>query len=93
MHSDKKRSKRKGSKDDTPNRLALPKASKNLLGTGRLEAECEEALERLIAESEHDTGGNPDEHQERIPTVRSTYQGVGRRAGPQTETRVALHRS
>ncbi|EFX69269.1 hypothetical protein DAPPUDRAFT_113827 [Daphnia pulex] len=54
MHSDKKRSKRKGSKDDTPNRLALPKASKNL--SERVITDSEESMNRVLAESEPDSG-------------------------------------
>jgi hypothetical protein len=59
MHSDKKRSKRKGSKDDTPNRLALPKVNKALLrDPDQLEAECDIAMRRVLglAESEPETG-------------------------------------
>ena len=59
MHSDKKRSKRKGSKDDTPNRLALPKVNKALLrDPEQLDAECDIAMRRVLklAESEPETG-------------------------------------
>jgi hypothetical protein len=55
LHSDKKKSRRKGSKDDTPNRLALPKAEKNISQQG---TETEEATRRILAdsESERETG-------------------------------------
>ncbi|EFX83222.1 hypothetical protein DAPPUDRAFT_100756 [Daphnia pulex] len=56
LHSDKKRSKRKGSKDDTPNRLALPKASKNLLSSERIVTDSEEIMNRVLTESEPETG-------------------------------------
>jgi hypothetical protein len=52
LHSDKKQSKRKGSKDDTRNRLALPKASRNLSGPG---ADDEDIVKQILAESEHET--------------------------------------
>jgi hypothetical protein len=55
LHSDKKRSIRKGSKDDTPNRLALPKADKTMSELG---TETEEAVGPILAnsESQRETG-------------------------------------
>jgi hypothetical protein len=55
LHLHKKRSRRKGSKEDTSSRLALPKADKNMSEPG---TETEEAVRRILADcrSERETG-------------------------------------